>query len=196
MTEGRRKSQVIVNNFGKTKIVTWLENDQEGLFVGDVVKVTFKTSEPLEGFVVERLNDVNILVDFGDHTKECHVSNCTLIIRSDELEVGDKVEMKPADMSLYFVGKVIAINADCTLDIQMDGDDQEDIERNVNVENVRKLMSKRGLAVSRWRRAFMMVLAINRFGAGPGHDSESFRLGEGKEDADDEYDHHPLLFDI
>jgi uncharacterized OB-fold protein len=117
--DGRRKSQIVVNQAGVQKIVTWFEDEDEGLSVGDVVKVNFKESEPLEGFVVEKLNDVNILVDFGDHIKECHVSNCTLLIRSDELEVGDKVEMKPADSALYFVGIISAINDDFTCDIQV-----------------------------------------------------------------------------
>ncbi len=135
-------------------------------------------SGPLEGFVVERLNDVNILVDFGENIKEVHVSNCTIVIRSDELEVGDKVEMKPAGMALYFVGKVIAINADCTLDVLMDGDDPDDIERGVDVDNIRKLMSKRGLVVGRWRRAFMLVVAINRFG------KVRFQEDEGKDGSD------------
>ena len=165
-SDGRRKSAVVKSNQGLNKIVSWFENDDdEGkISTGDVVRVNIANGHPLEGFVVERLNDFNILVDFGENLKECHVSNCTVIIKSDELEVGDKVEMKPMGMSLYFVGKVIGINPDCTLDVLMDGDDPEDIERGVNVEDIRKLMSKRGLVVSRWRRAFMMVVAINRFG--------------------------------
>ena len=159
----RRRSQVVKMMSGKNKIVTWFENN-DALQVGDIVRVTFANQDPMEGFVVERLNDENLLVDFGENIKQCHVKQCTLIVKSDELEMGDKVEMRPEDTGLYFVGKVIAINADCTLDIMMDGDDPDDIERGVNPDNVRKLMSKRGLVVGRWRRAFMMIVAINKFG--------------------------------
>lgn len=165
ISESRRKSAVVKSNLGLNKIVSWFENDEGMISTGDVVRVTFSHGpSPMEGFVVERLNDVNLLVDFGECIKECHVASCTIVIKGDELEVGDKVEMKPAGMSLYFVGKVIAINADCTLDVLMDGDDPDDIERGVDVADIRKLMSKRGLVVSRWRRAFMLVVAINRFG--------------------------------
>lgn len=159
----RRKSQVVKLTSGKHKIVTWFENNEQ-LQVGDIVRVTFANQDPMEGFVVERLNDENLLVDFGENIKQCHIKQCTLIVKSDELEMGDKVEMKPEDSGLYFIGKVIAINTDCTLDILMDGDDPDDIERRVNPDNVRKLMSKRGLVVGRWRRAFMMIVAINKFG--------------------------------
>eukprot|EP01034_Spumella_vulgaris_P023173 gene23173-29367_t len=111
---------------------------------------------------------------------ECHVHNCTLVIRSDELEVGDKVEMKPAGSALYFVGIVSAINPDCTCDIQMDGDDPDDIERNVNVDDIRKLMSKRALVVGRWRRAFMAVRATKKFNKTFGFAED---YGEGKTDS-------------
>jgi hypothetical protein len=45
----------------------------------------------------------------------------------------------------------------------MDGDDPDDIERNVELDCIRKLMSKRALVVGRWRRAFMAVRATKKF---------------------------------
>jgi hypothetical protein len=49
------------------------------------------------------------------------------------------------------------------MDILMDGEDEEDIEYEVSVENVRKLMSRRSVVVNRWRKAFMLIVASNFF---------------------------------
>jgi hypothetical protein len=43
--------------------------------------------------------------------------------------VGDKVEVRPPGSCLYFVGFVRAINMDGTVDVLMEGEDANDIER-------------------------------------------------------------------
>jgi hypothetical protein len=43
--------------------------------------------------------------------------------------VGDKVEARPKGMALFFVGYIIKINEDATVDVRMEGDNPDDIER-------------------------------------------------------------------
>ena len=54
--------------------------------------------------------------------------------------VGDVVKMIPVGGTFFFSGRVHQLNADGTLDIQMDGDDPEDIERKVPKQNITKVL--------------------------------------------------------
>ena len=54
--------------------------------------------------------------------------------------VGDVVKMIPVGGTIFFSGRVHQLNADGTLDIQMDGDDPEDIERKVPKQNITKVL--------------------------------------------------------
>lgn len=130
--------------------------------VGDIVRVHFYESEK-EGIVIEKLSQSTLRVDFGEFIKECTVENCQLLVRSVEFEVGDKVEARPHGSTLFFVGKVIKVHEDKSIDVLMDGDDPNDIETNIPAEEARKLMSRRSVVVSRWKRAFMLVIAANFF---------------------------------
>ena len=71
--------------------------------------------------------------------------------------------MKPVGSVIYFVGKIIQINADHSFNVVMEGDDPEDIEYNVHHTNIRKLMSRRAIVVARWKRAKMVVSSIHNF---------------------------------
>lgn len=135
------------------------------LTVGDIVRVQESPSSvEQEGIVVEKVNSSVLLVDFGEKVREVALSHCTLLMRSDEFEVGDKVEARPNGSNLFFVGKVIKVNSDNkTMDVLMEGDDPNDIEYAVLFENARKLVSRRNIVVNRWKRAFMMVVAANLF---------------------------------
>jgi hypothetical protein len=142
---------------------TWPENvGNSRVEVGDVVRVAAKGGF-VEGLVIEIIGPTKIIVDCGDFNKEVHPDECELLAKVMDFEEGDKVEVKPADSQLYFVGKIIRIHPDKTLDVLMDGDDPDDIEYNVSPDNARKLMSRRALVVNRWKRAFMLVLAANFF---------------------------------
>lgn len=130
--------------------------------VGDIVSVPMY-DRVREGIIIEKVNRVKVRIDFGEYIKECLVESCTLVIRSYEFEVGDKVEAKPRNSNLFFVGKVITVHEDKSVDVLMDGDDPDDVEYNIPAEDVRKLMSRRSVVVNRWKRAFMMVVAANFF---------------------------------
>lgn len=132
------------------------------LEVGDIVRVNMVGGEQ-EGIMVEKISHIKIRVDFGDQVRECLLENCALIIHAEDFEEGDKVEAKPMGSNLFFVGRVLRIHADKSMDILMDGDDPEDIEYKLPFDNARKIMSRRALVVNRWKRAFMMVLAANFF---------------------------------
>ncbi len=134
------------------------------LTVGDIVRVQESPTREQEGIVVEKVNASVLLVDFGENVREVALSHCTLLMRSDEFEIGDKVEARPAGSNLYFVGKVIKVNSENkTMDVLMEGDDPDDVEFAVPYENARKLVSRRNMVVNRWKRAFMMVVAANLF---------------------------------
>lgn len=61
-----------------------------------------------------------------------------------DFEVGDKVQVRPEGSALWFVGHVIKLNdGGETMDVEMVGDDSEDIEYAVPRDNVRKLLSHR-----------------------------------------------------
>lgn len=132
------------------------------LEVGDIVRVSLVSGEQ-EGIMVEKISHLKIRVDFGDCVRECLLESCALIIHAEDFEEGDKVEAKPIGSNLYFVGRVLRIHSDKSMDILMDGDDPEDIEYRLPFDNARKIMSRRALVVNRWKRAFMMVLAANFF---------------------------------
>ena len=135
----------------------------EQLTVGDIVRVTREGQKDAEGIVVEKISNTKLRVDFGERITDCLIDDCVLIFHNYEFEVGDKVEARPPGTALFFVGKVIAIHPDKSMDILMDGDDLSDIERNITPENCRKLMSRRSVVINRWKRAFMMVVAANFF---------------------------------
>lgn len=140
-------------------------NQSEFFDVGDVVRVFYGKDycEAREGVVIELIGSKNVKVDFGDNVETFAASNCHLVIRGEEFEIGDEVEVQVPNTALYCVGEIIAINPDTTLDIRMHGDDPDDIERNVRRQCTRKIMTKRKLARERWRRVSWTVIASNKF---------------------------------
>lgn len=132
--------------------------------VGDIVRVETSPNNFSEGIIIERVDDTHVIIDLGDRISTLPLSNCQILLRNDEYEMGDRVEVQPPGSALFFVGKVIALNTtERTLDVLMDGDDPDDIERNIPFENARKLMSRRAVVVNRWKKAFMRVVASNFF---------------------------------
>lgn len=135
--------------------------------IGDIVQVSLEDDMYREGFVVERLNDLKVRVDCGEFTHDCLIENCKLISKATDFEIGDKVSARTEDSFLYFVGKVIAVDMKKkTIDVLMESDVPDDIEYGIKFEYARKLMNKRALVQSRWRRAFMVVRAVRRFSFG------------------------------
>lgn len=139
------------------------------LTVGDIVSIHSPTSTShatplLEGIIVECLDHDYVKVDLGDDVRQFPLSLCSILLRNDEYELGDSVEVQPIGSSLFFVGKVIKMdNIAKTLDVLMDGDDPDDIEYAIPIENARKLMSRRAEVVNRWKKAFVKVVAANFF---------------------------------
>lgn len=131
--------------------------------VGDVVGMN-EGERSREGIIVERINRLTVRVDFDENSiEDVLVENLTLILKFDDFEVGEIVELKPPGSHLFFVGKIVAINTDDTIDVLMESDDPDDIERGVKKSDCRKLMTRRDLAVSRWRKAFMVATITNMF---------------------------------
>jgi hypothetical protein len=135
---------------------------EDVLQTGDIVRV-YDSGRYREGVIFDMISDKNVMVDFGDNTGSFAVANCKLILKGEDFEIGDKVEMQIPDTALYCLGEILIVNHDGTMDIKMDGDDAEDIERSVRRTSVRKVMTKRSLARDRWRRASLIVVASNAF---------------------------------
>lgn len=136
--------------------------DTDKITVGDIVRVTHEGKES-EGMVIEKVNNMKLRIDFGERIHDCLLDECVVLVRNYEFEVGDKVEARPPGMNLFFVGKVVKMYPDKSMDILMDGDDLSDIEKGITPDNCRKLMSRRSVVINRWKRAFMMVVAANFF---------------------------------
>lgn len=137
--------------------------DLNRIDVGDIVKAKPPGSSLyFEGVVVDIDGD-NISVDYGDAVESVRRKDCYVVLSGFELEVGDIVEIKPSGMSLYFRGTILHFNENGTVDVKMDGDDADDIERNVSTENIRKVMTHRQLAVFRWKKSVMTIEAANAF---------------------------------
>lgn len=131
--------------------------------VGDVVKVFFEGFWS-EGVVVELIGDL-FSVDFGDTYHEFEKADCHLVMRGVDFEVGDFVDVQVGGSCLFFRGKIINLNLEKagTFDVLMDGDDPNDIERGVSVEQMRKLMTSRPLAIERWKKVLNSIRAIQAF---------------------------------
>lgn len=132
--------------------------------VGDVVKV--KDGALLfEGVITEicKLDSHQVKVDFGDSEETVNLDQCSLVLRSIDLEVDDRVEVKPADSAIYFVGHIITKNLDGTFDVKIDSDDPDDVERHVPYDNIRKLMTSRSMASMKFHHAVNQLKAVNAF---------------------------------
>lgn len=151
-------------------------------YVGDVVRVSEFDTER-EGVVLEMIGHDRVLVDFGDSFDEFDVDECTLICKAEEYELNDRVEVKEGGLS--FVGTITKIHSDNTYDVLMVGDDPDDIEYNVRPEKMRKLMTNRSVALSRFRKASLAVIASAKFWK-PIKFSEEASLQEIKESAEDQ----------
>lgn len=113
--------------------------------------------------VVVSVGEGAVDVDFGDSIESVAFENCALVLNGLELEVGDEVEYRAPGMALYFRGKVINYNEDdTTWDIQMIGEDPDDIERHVPFDQLRKVRTGRELC-AKFKRGVAKVQAINRF---------------------------------
>eukprot|EP01041_Mallomonas_annulata_P000166 gene166-285_t len=125
---------------------------KDQLSIGDIVRAKDGDGWTPEGLIVEIIGGRQVQVDFGDVIMEYPIETCSLVLSGIEFELNDHVQVKPEGMSLYFSGIVIAIHdEEGTLDVQMDGDDPDDVEFNIPKDRVVKLRSARPLALGHWR---------------------------------------------
>jgi len=141
-----------------------LANQPDIFNVGDVVKV-FDDGFFCEGVIVDKYYDLgSVKIDFGDSSGIFKESDCSLVVASTDYEVGDKVEVKPDGSGLFFRGHVLRINHQSgTFDVVMDGDDPDDVETDVSIDCMRKIMTSRKLVVERWKKAIHGVIAMQAF---------------------------------
>lgn len=135
-------------------------------YVGDIVKA--KVDGMLfEGVVIHYGEDDETLdVDFGDDIETVSIANCSLVMSGLDFEVGDFVQARTKDSPLYCHGKILKIHHDGTFDILFDGDSDDDVERGLPHEFVRKHKTGRDLAKKRWHRARAMLSTVRAFSHG------------------------------
>lgn len=128
--------------------------------IGDVVKAG-EGALQFEGVVVN-FADGMVDVDFGDAIESYRPDRCSLVMSGIEFEVGDKVEFTPKNMALHFCGTILSINTDTlTADLLMDGDDPDDIERDVEFDQMRKVKTGRNLT-AKFKKGVRLIQAVNR----------------------------------
>jgi hypothetical protein len=136
-------------------------------YIGDIVKAKVD-GMMFEGVVVENGGEEETVeVDFGDDVETVKIEDCAMVMSGLDFEVGDFVQARTTDSVMYCHGKVLNINLDGTFDIIFDGDDEEDVERNIPHEYVRKHRTGRSLARKRWQRVRTLVSSVRAFGGGP-----------------------------
>lgn len=132
-------------------------------YVGDIVKAKVD-GLMFEGVVVHNgENNSTIDVDFGDDIETVKISDCSLIMSGLDFEVGDLVQARTTDSYVYCHGKILNINHDGTFDIVFDGDDDDDVERNIPHSFVRKHRTGREMVKKRWDRARAVLSTIRAF---------------------------------
>lgn len=131
--------------------------------IGDVVKAKVD-GMMFEGVIVSHNNEEDMVeVDFGEETEFVKNDKCALVMSGLDFEVGDVVQARTVDNFLYCNGKILNINHDATMDILFDGDDDDDVERNIPHALVRKIRTGRDLAKKRWQRARAMISSVRAF---------------------------------
>lgn len=130
--------------------------------IGDIVKAKLGYMM-FEGVIVGNGESDTLEVDFGDEVETVPRKDCALVISGLEFEVGDLVSACPLGSALYFNGTIVEINMDGTCDVLFEGDDDEDVERSIPPENIRKLRTGRQLVVSRWHKAKNLIAATRAF---------------------------------
>jgi len=133
-------------------------------YVGDVVKAKVD-GMMFEGVVVNNGSDDNTVeVDFGDEVEVVDIDDCAIVMSGLDFEVGDLVQARTADSVMYCHGKILKISLDGTFDILFDGDDEDDVERGIPHEFVRKHRTGRELVKKRWQRARTIISSMRAFG--------------------------------
>lgn len=134
--------------------------------LGDYLKCSLSDGSTVEGLYVERSNqddnDCITLFSDGEYTI-CLASNCTVLSKSDELEVGDHVQAKPVGEMVHYLGRISCIHqrgGALLYDVEMDGD-PDDQECDIPASSIIKIMSRRAVAMHRWRKGIHAIHAIH-----------------------------------
>ncbi len=142
---------------------TFVKVDNQKFLIGDVVKAKLGFMM-FEGVIVGYKEEFGVYeVDFGDDIEDVPEGDCTLVLNGLDYEIGDKVTCCPNGSSLWFTGTIIEIDRNGTFTVQMDGDDEDDIERGIPPDNLRKIRTGRNLVMTRWQRAIGKVVTVQRF---------------------------------
>lgn len=134
--------------------------------LGDYLTCSLSDGSSVEGLYVERSNqddnDCITLFSDGEYTI-CLASNCTVLSKADELEVGDHVQAKPVGEMVHYLGRISCIHQrDGALlyDVEMDGD-PDDKECGIPASSIIKIMSRRAVAMHRWKKGLHAIHAVH-----------------------------------
>ncbi len=146
--------------------------------LGDYLVCNLSDGSSVEGLYVERSNqddnDCITLFSDGEYTI-CLASNCTVLSKADELEVGDHVQAKPVGEMVHYLGRISCIHQQdgaLLYDVEMDGD-PDDKECGIPASSIIKIMSRRAVAMHRWRKGLHAIHAIHSIMSKTKFDSSS-----------------------
>jgi len=131
--------------------------------LGDYLQCMLADGTCVEGLCVERSSQDCITLFSDGEYNICLASNCTVLSKADEFEVGDHVQARPVGELVHYLGRISSIHQrDGVLlyDVEMDGD-PEDKECNIPASSIIKIMSRRAVALHRWRKGVNAINAIH-----------------------------------
>lgn len=149
-----------------------------------------------EGVVIDKRGKL-LNVDFGDNVEEVEIAACLLVLPGTDFEVGDVVEVQPPADLLFFKGHVTNVDyIGATVDVHIDGDDEDVVERGVTYDRVRKLMTSRPMALQHWHSTTKVIIAAKKFLSHIHHSKLGMELiTRGDEEILDQAHDNPFLND-
>ena len=140
-----------------------LMDDAINFKIGDVIRAC-PTGEQMkfEGLVVA-VEDISLWVDFGDDEKPNIIlkTDCQRILNGITLEKDDVVQCKAPGTAVFCLGKIHNVHLDGTYDVSYDG--VEEIDKNIAMENIRKIGSGRASLVKKFKSAASAITAARAF---------------------------------
>jgi hypothetical protein len=133
------------------------DSDYHTLCIGDIVRARDPDGSGLwfEGLLTDMNEDDGMFeVDIGDDVIKVGKAGIQRVRPWSVLEVGDTVQYKPPNSGMSFVGIIVGEDAAKeTYDVHLDGDPDDEVERDVPLDWLRKTASVRHQALKLWKKA-------------------------------------------
>jgi hypothetical protein len=135
--------------------------------IGDIVRSEVDGQTDLvEGVLVALHYDTeNAEIDTGKQVLHAPINKLELVLEGHVVEIGDKVEVKESDDDyIWYSGVCTAVNSENgTIDVTLEGDDEDDKMVDVPLTRYRKLATGRELAILHWNSAKTKIQSVRKF---------------------------------